>query len=115
MRREDGAGGFASATVTLHNAAPTAQNDSLHPPTGLAPFLIDVLANDSDPDLDTLTITAVTNGAYGTVSTDGATVRIDERNGQVHRVHGRPFVRERADGRTYRVGNGGFSLRSRSG
>ncbi len=35
-------------------------------------------------------------------------LRIDERNGQVHRVHGRPFVRERADGRTHRVGNGGF-------
>ncbi|MFC8569832.1 class I SAM-dependent RNA methyltransferase [Streptomyces sp. NPDC057245] len=28
--------------------------------------------------------------------------------GGVHRVHGRPFVRERADGRTYRVGSGGF-------
>ncbi|WP_340557152.1 class I SAM-dependent RNA methyltransferase [Streptomyces sp. GSL17-111] len=26
----------------------------------------------------------------------------------VHRVHGRPFVRERADGRTWRVGAGGF-------
>ncbi|GGU56753.1 class I SAM-dependent RNA methyltransferase [Streptomyces lavendofoliae] len=29
-------------------------------------------------------------------------------DGGVHRVHGRPFVRERADDRTYRVGNGGF-------
>ncbi|MFK4264182.1 class I SAM-dependent RNA methyltransferase [Streptomyces milbemycinicus] len=27
---------------------------------------------------------------------------------QVHRVHGRPFVRERAAGRTWRVGEGGF-------
>jgi tRNA/tmRNA/rRNA uracil-C5-methylase (TrmA/RlmC/RlmD family) len=26
----------------------------------------------------------------------------------LHRVHGRPFVRERADGRTWRVGAGGF-------
>ncbi|MBB1258122.1 class I SAM-dependent RNA methyltransferase [Streptomyces alkaliterrae] len=26
----------------------------------------------------------------------------------IHRVHGRPFVRERADGRTWRVGAGGF-------
>lgn len=26
----------------------------------------------------------------------------------MHRVHGRPFVRERADGRTWRVGAGGF-------
>ena len=35
-------------------------------------------------------------------------LRIGEKDGGVHRVHGRPFVRERADGRTYRVGNGGF-------
>ncbi|MEO3975641.1 class I SAM-dependent RNA methyltransferase [Streptomyces sp. CAU 1734] len=35
-------------------------------------------------------------------------LRVDERDGGVHRVHGRAFVRERADGRTYRVGNGGF-------
>ncbi|MBB1247100.1 class I SAM-dependent RNA methyltransferase, partial [Streptomyces durbertensis] len=26
----------------------------------------------------------------------------------IHRVHGRPFVRERADGRTWRIGAGGF-------
>ncbi|MER7519702.1 class I SAM-dependent RNA methyltransferase [Streptomyces sp. NPDC126499] len=35
-------------------------------------------------------------------------LRVDEKDGGVHRVHGRPFVRERADGRTHRVGNGGF-------
>jgi tRNA/tmRNA/rRNA uracil-C5-methylase (TrmA/RlmC/RlmD family) len=35
-------------------------------------------------------------------------LRVDEKTGGVHRVHGRPFVRERADGRTYRVGGGGF-------
>ncbi|MFM9371721.1 class I SAM-dependent RNA methyltransferase [Streptomyces sp. Da 82-17] len=35
-------------------------------------------------------------------------MRVGEKDGGVHRVHGRPFVRERADGRTYRVGNGGF-------
>jgi tRNA/tmRNA/rRNA uracil-C5-methylase (TrmA/RlmC/RlmD family) len=35
-------------------------------------------------------------------------LRVDERSGGVHRVHGRPFVRERADGRTHRVGAGGF-------
>ncbi|MDO0925331.1 class I SAM-dependent RNA methyltransferase [Streptomyces sp. TG1A-8] len=35
-------------------------------------------------------------------------LRIGEKDGGVHRVHGRPFVRERADDRTYRVGNGGF-------
>ncbi|MFR9724629.1 class I SAM-dependent RNA methyltransferase [Streptomyces sp. MS19] len=39
-------------------------------------------------------------------------LRADERRGQgeqtLHRVHGRAFVRERADGRTWRVGAGGF-------
>jgi tRNA/tmRNA/rRNA uracil-C5-methylase (TrmA/RlmC/RlmD family) len=35
-------------------------------------------------------------------------LRVDERDGAVHRVHGRPYVRERADGRTWRVGAGGF-------
>ena len=35
-------------------------------------------------------------------------MRIGEKDGAVHRVHGRPFVRERADERTYRVGEGGF-------
>ncbi|MGW0710473.1 class I SAM-dependent RNA methyltransferase [Streptomyces sp. NPDC002643] len=40
-------------------------------------------------------------------------MRVEESRGRegaggVHRVHGRPFVRERADDRTYRVGSGGF-------
>ncbi|WP_415949198.1 class I SAM-dependent RNA methyltransferase [Streptomyces sp. KLOTTS4A1] len=35
-------------------------------------------------------------------------LRIHERDGSVHRVHGRPFVRERADDRTHRVAEGGF-------
>ncbi|MEU1312673.1 class I SAM-dependent RNA methyltransferase [Streptomyces cinnamoneus] len=35
-------------------------------------------------------------------------LRIGEKDQRVHRVHGRPFVRERADDRTYRVGEGGF-------
>ncbi|MFC7218349.1 class I SAM-dependent RNA methyltransferase [Streptomyces polyrhachis] len=34
--------------------------------------------------------------------------RVHERDGSVHRVHGRPFVRERAIDRTWRVGDGGF-------
>ncbi|MFD8569175.1 class I SAM-dependent RNA methyltransferase [Streptomyces sp. NPDC057694] len=35
-------------------------------------------------------------------------LRVEEHDGGIHRVHGRAFVRERADNRTYRVGNGGF-------
>jgi tRNA/tmRNA/rRNA uracil-C5-methylase (TrmA/RlmC/RlmD family) len=35
-------------------------------------------------------------------------LRVAEQDGGVHRVHGRPFVRERADDHTWRVGAGGF-------
>ncbi|MCH6163079.1 class I SAM-dependent RNA methyltransferase [Streptomyces marispadix] len=38
-------------------------------------------------------------------------LRVGERGsdkGRLHRVHGRDFVRERADGRTWRIGAGGF-------
>jgi tRNA/tmRNA/rRNA uracil-C5-methylase (TrmA/RlmC/RlmD family) len=35
-------------------------------------------------------------------------LRVGERDHAVHRVHGRDFVRERAAGRTWRVGDGGF-------
>lgn len=35
-------------------------------------------------------------------------LRIEEHDGGVHRVHGRAFVRERADDRTWRIGMGGF-------
>ncbi|MEC4016610.1 class I SAM-dependent RNA methyltransferase [Streptomyces sp. H27-D2] len=35
-------------------------------------------------------------------------LRIDEKDGGTHRVHGRGFVRERAAGRTWRIGSGGF-------
>ena len=35
-------------------------------------------------------------------------LRVGEKDEAVHRVHGRDFVRERADGRTWRVGEGGF-------
>ncbi|MET9294060.1 TRAM domain-containing protein [Streptomyces sp. NPDC003077] len=35
-------------------------------------------------------------------------MRVHEKDGGVHRVHGRPFVRERAADRTWRVGSGGF-------
>ncbi|MDB1088790.1 class I SAM-dependent RNA methyltransferase [Streptomyces sp. ACA25] len=35
-------------------------------------------------------------------------LRVGEKDKKIHRVHGRPFVRERADGRTWRVSEGGF-------
>ncbi|MET8676797.1 class I SAM-dependent RNA methyltransferase [Streptomyces sp. NPDC004647] len=42
------------------------------------------------------------------LDTPVSVMRVDEKTGGVHRVHGRPFVRERAAGRTWRVGAGGF-------
>ncbi|WP_414167766.1 class I SAM-dependent RNA methyltransferase [Streptoverticillium reticulum] len=35
-------------------------------------------------------------------------LRVGEKDQQIHRVHGRPFVRERAADRTWRVSEGGF-------
>ena len=73
----DGHGGTASATVTVSvggNAPPKAVADRAVtvPDT---PVIIAVLANDSDPDGDPLTITDVTQGANGTVvNNGGATV-----------------------------------------
>jgi hypothetical protein len=67
----DGKGGTATAsvtvTVTLGNHPPVANADTASTPRKTA-VTINVLANDSDPDGDALTITAVTQGAHGTVT-----------------------------------------------
>ena len=55
------------------NTAPVANADTAAV-IELTSVLIDVLANDTDADGDALTITSVTNGTLGTVTTDGATV-----------------------------------------
>jgi tRNA/tmRNA/rRNA uracil-C5-methylase (TrmA/RlmC/RlmD family) len=54
-------------------------------------------------------LTPVPGGRLPLVELDRpvSVARIDERE-LFHRVHGRTFVRERAAGRTWRVGNGGF-------
>ncbi|MFC1479469.1 Ig-like domain-containing protein [Planctomycetota bacterium] len=66
----DGNGGTDTATVTVTvnsiNDAPNAVNDSTSTPEDTAKT-IDVCANDSDPDGDTLTISGVTQPANGTV------------------------------------------------
>ena len=58
---DDGNGGTdtATVTVTVNNAAPVANDDAVSTPTDTA-LAIDVLANDSDPNGDQLTITAAT-------------------------------------------------------
>ena len=63
--------GTVSITVTHVNQAPTANPDSktLLENAGSTP--IDVLANDTDPDGDTLTVTGVSNPPHGTATVDG--------------------------------------------
>jgi hypothetical protein len=68
----DGFGGSAAATITLRNDAPVANPDQVTVGTGVVP--LDVLANDTDPDGDALTILSVSAGSGGAVTTDGATI-----------------------------------------
>lgn len=73
----DGHGGSATAavTVTVHPEPdpPTAVDDSAATAAG-EPVTIEVLANDSDPDGDALTVAAVTQGSAGSVTHDGTRV-----------------------------------------
>jgi hypothetical protein len=75
---DDGRGGTASALVTVVVAPPTNR-----PPVALdddvligsaQPVLIDVLANDSDPDADPLAIIAVTAPAFGSAVVSGGSI-----------------------------------------
>jgi hypothetical protein len=75
---QDSGGTSGSATVTITvdpvNHPPTAVNDYATVPENAGPTAIDVLANDSDPDNDPLTITLVTQPAHGAaVITGGGT------------------------------------------
>jgi CSLREA domain-containing protein len=73
----DGAdiGSFEVQGVCFSNSPPDAVDDSATIEVNSGANTIDVLANDSDPDVDPLTITAVTQGASGgVVSTDGSSI-----------------------------------------
>ena len=61
-----------SITITPRNDAPTAVADSATTPEDAA-VAISVLANDIEPDGDTLSIFTVTQGAHGTVTFDATT------------------------------------------
>lgn len=65
----DGQGGSASATVTVtvSGRPPIANPDGATTGTGI-PTTINVLANDSDPDGDRLSVAAVGNAAHGTAT-----------------------------------------------
>lgn len=74
----DGQGHTATATVTIiinsetaTNQAPIANEDSVITAFATATGVINVLSNDSDPDEDTLTITAFTAPSNGTVVKTG--------------------------------------------
>ncbi|MGN6519844.1 MAG: Ig-like domain-containing protein [Dokdonella sp.] len=74
----DGRGGSSTARVTLNvvappNRPPVAVDDVASTTFGVA-VPIAVLANDSDPDGDPLTITATTAPAFGTIAVSGGTI-----------------------------------------
>jgi hypothetical protein len=74
----DGNGGNSTATVsvtvTAVNDLPVASADSLTVAEDSGASVLDVLANDSDPDGDTLTVSAVTQPANGTVTFNATSV-----------------------------------------
>lgn len=74
----DGRGGLDTGTVHVTvlagpNTAPVAVDDAVETSAALA-VTVDVLANDSDPDGDPLTVASVGDPPGGTASTDGTTV-----------------------------------------
>ncbi len=73
----DGQGGTDTATVTITvnpiNDAPVANDDSATTDEDVS-VTIDVLANDTDVDGDTLTVDSVTQPANGTATNNGANV-----------------------------------------
>ena len=81
----DGQGGSAGATVTVTvsgtvNGAPVANDDSATTGADTA-VTIDVVANDSDPDGDPLTVSSVTQGANGAVAIAGGGVSYTPNGG----------------------------------
>jgi hypothetical protein len=100
----DGAGNQDTATVSVNvgeapNTDPDAVNDTASTVAG-TPVFVDVLANDSDPENDPLSIDSWTNGTNGTVSLG--------TNGQLQYAPNAGFTG--ADSFTYTVtdGNGGM-------
>ncbi|MEU8658205.1 Ig-like domain-containing protein [Actinoplanes philippinensis] len=68
-----GGTGTATITITVGNAPPTARTDAVTLPTGQL-SMIDVLANDDDPNGDPLSITIDTPAGHGTATVSGRLV-----------------------------------------
>ena len=66
----------ATVTITGVNRPPTANPDSFQVDDGAVNAPLDVLANDSDPDTDALTITAITQPLFGSVSIAPGSTRL---------------------------------------
>ncbi|MBV5242381.1 tandem-95 repeat protein [Mycolicibacterium sp. PAM1] len=56
------------------NTPPVAVNDSYAMPTGATSAVVNVVANDTDPDGDTLTVVDVTGADHGTTTFTGGTI-----------------------------------------
>jgi len=73
----DGNGGTDTATVNITvnpvNDVPVANDDTASTSEN-QPVVVSVLTNDTDVDGNTLTVTSVTNGTNGSVTTNGTTV-----------------------------------------
>jgi hypothetical protein len=83
----DGRGGIAITNVNIYvfpnsnpNRAPTAQADSATTPAGTG-VTINVLANDSDPDGDSLTITSFAQPSHGSVASVSGGLRYTPTTG----------------------------------
>ena len=73
----DAATGTVTVTVTPvapANTPPVAVNDTYTMPTGATSATVNVVANDTDADGDTLTVTAVTGATNGTTTFTGGTI-----------------------------------------
>lgn len=70
----------ATVTVSVANDAPVVQSDSAETVSGV-PVLIDVLANDSDPNGDALELVSVSAASGGTTSIVGDSVRYESDGG----------------------------------
>ena len=76
----DGAGGTASGTAAITvlgvNDAPSATNDTISA-TEDVPLTIDVLANDADPDGDSLRVASFSDPPHGAVMLEGSGLRYE--------------------------------------
>ena len=100
----DGQGGSTkgevSITVTATNDAPTAVDDTLGTISATRPSTLDLMANDTDPDGDTLTISAVGEATYGNVTISGTSVRFNATRGSAGESDSFTYTITDADGET---------------